>query len=149
MEDLKRYIRLDDLSPVSPPILLWGVPGPAVRVRRPALSRRKAQGQVPYLPVSAMWAVRLVPAAPTEARIARLAYLMARDGDGCFYCGKTLDFRSCTIEHLVSLAAGGPDHASNLALSCPGCNAHAGHLSAAEKMRLALSLRLGTKEAGR
>lgn len=139
------FIRLDDLTalPASTGVL-WGSPSSAVRVRRPALFKESAPGRVPFLPVSAMWAVRLVPAIPVEARIARLAYLVARDGDGCFYCSNRLDFAACTIEHLVARAAGGPDHASNLVLSCPGCNAHAGHLSAAEKMRLALSLRLGT-----
>lgn len=143
-----RFIRLDTLQPVTPSRLWWGADSKAVKVRRSALTLLESSGRVPFMEVSANWAVRVVPESPLDQRAARLAYLIARDGAVCFYCTRELDPRTegtkpngCTIEHVVALSAGGPDHASNLALSCPSCNAAAGHLSAVEKFRYALKMR--------
>lgn len=65
--------------------------------------------------------------------------LIERDGNSCWFCG--LDFSEwkddrVTIEHLVPKAHGGPDHISNLVLSCEPCNKKAGTLSVAEKVDL-------------
>lgn len=136
-----RYVRLDTLEPVSPEIVFWGPATREITVKRFHLQRLASPGQVPYLPISALWAVRLVRAVALEARAARIAYLLARDGDGCLYCGHQIDPRTCTIEHIVAQGNGGPDHAANLALACPECNAAAGHLPAAAKLRLALKMR--------
>lgn len=63
--------------------------------------------------------------------------LIKRDGDLCFYCGEPFgDARLRTKEHLVGRTHGGPEHISNLFLSCEPCNVEAGHLSAPEKIRL-------------
>jgi hypothetical protein len=137
-----RHIRLDTLAPVQPSTLLWGAEGPAVKVRRFALHREQAPGRVAYLPISAQWAVRLVPDRPLDRRAARIAYLIARDGRACLYCGADIAPLDCSIEHLVPKSAGGPDHASNLALAHPSCNAAVGHMSAAEKLRFALARRI-------
>lgn len=136
-----RFIRLDTLEPVKPPVVLWGAEGRAVRVKRFALFTVSAQGRVPFLPVSANWAVRLVAESPQNARLARLAYLIARDGSTCFYCGNEIDPATVTIEHVVPKSCGGPDHASNLILACPCCNPAVGHMSVAEKFRYALERR--------
>lgn len=137
----RRFVRLDTLETVTPQEVLWGAASREVSVKRAHLSRREAPDRVPFLPVSARWAVRLVAALPLAARAARIAYLIARDGDGCLYCGRPVDPCTCTVEHVVARAAGGPDHASNLALAHEECNAAAGHLSASEKLRLALRMR--------
>lgn len=73
----------------------------------------------------------------TSKRWARFATLTARDGNACFFCGKAVTFEDFTIEHLVSLTHGGPDHIANMAVSHARCNATAGHLSVVEKVRLA------------
>ena len=60
--------------------------------------------------------------------------LLDRDGDSCFYCWKTMDSTDQSVEHIVPVAHGGPNHISNLALAHRRCNAAAGHLSAMEKI---------------
>lgn len=65
----------------------------------------------------------------------RIKAILSRDGDRCFFCGTVLD-GDITIEHLVAVAHGGPDHLSNLALSHERCSQRADHLSVAEKVRL-------------
>lgn len=136
-----RYVRLDTLQVVDPEQVLWGPATREVSVKRFHLHRRESPGLVPFLPTTAQWAVRMVPALPLLGRAARIAYLLARDGDGCLYCGQKIDPRTCTVEHIVAQGNGGPDHAANLALTCPECNAAAGHLPAAGKLRLALKMR--------
>lgn len=66
--------------------------------------------------------------------------LLKRDGEGCFFCGAELG-NDITVEHLVAIAHGGPNHISNLFLAHRQCNADAGHLSAPEKVDRAISLR--------
>jgi hypothetical protein len=66
--------------------------------------------------------------------------LMKRDGDACFFCGDPLE-GDITIEHLVAIAHGGPNHVSNLFLAHGECNREAGHLSAPEKVKLAIAKR--------
>lgn len=66
--------------------------------------------------------------------------LLKRDGDDCFFCGHELG-DDITVEHLVAIAHGGPNHISNLFLAHRQCNADAGHLSAPEKVDRAINLR--------
>jgi hypothetical protein len=66
--------------------------------------------------------------------------LLERDGDACFFCGNALA-GDITVEHLVAVAHGGPNHVSNLFLAHASCNQAAGHLSAPEKVALAISQR--------
>lgn len=63
--------------------------------------------------------------------------LMERDGDLCFFCCQPMADDAMSIEHLVPVAHGGPNHISNLVLAHPvPCNQRAGHLSAMEKIRI-------------
>ena len=48
--------------------------------------------------------------------------LIERDGSRCAYCGRELDFDSCTIEHVVPLACGGTSTMDNCIISCRECN---------------------------
>lgn len=61
--------------------------------------------------------------------------LRARDGDGCFLCGEVLG-DDATIEHLVPVVHGGPNHISNKVLAHQACNQRLGHLSLPEKLAL-------------
>jgi hypothetical protein len=67
--------------------------------------------------------------------------LSKRDGTGCMYCAKELDIDTFTIEHVVPITAQGPNHLSNKALACFQCNHEAGHLSAREKLEMAIRKR--------
>jgi hypothetical protein len=67
--------------------------------------------------------------------------ILERDGGGCFFCRAPLN-GDITVEHLVSIAHGGPNHISNLFLAHAECNQQAGHLSAPEK----IAIRERTKE---
>ena len=64
--------------------------------------------------------------------------LADRDGPNCIYCGAGLAVDTATIEHIVPLSAGGPDHLSNKALACRCCNQAVGSLPAAQKVMLAV-----------
>jgi hypothetical protein len=86
---------------------------------------------------------RDVPLSPDQKQRVRLRHqieaLAARDGLFCWFCENgflSVDSREITIEHLVSVAHGGPHHVSNLVLACPDCNGEAGLLSVAEKVML-------------
>jgi 5-methylcytosine-specific restriction endonuclease McrA len=61
--------------------------------------------------------------------------LIIRDGGDCFFCGDDLS-DDITVEHLVAIAHGGPNHISNLFLAHAACNQRAGHLSAPEKIAM-------------
>lgn len=67
--------------------------------------------------------------------------IMARDGETCFFCGLDLG-NDVTVEHLVSKTHGGPNHIANTFLAHTFCNASAGHMSAPEKVALAISNRM-------
>ncbi len=67
--------------------------------------------------------------------------LLDRDGPDCFFCALALTDEDCTIEHLIPLSAGGPNHSSNLVLAHGACNVKAGSMSVAEKVRLRDELR--------
>jgi hypothetical protein len=147
------YVRLDTLEEVTlpPSSVLWGPQLSSVLVRTAHLrqhpSAQDARPFSPYycLPNSPCWATRIVSASSLPKRLAQIAYLMARDGDRCFYCSTPLfspfpvpNTHGISVEHLVPKAHGGPDHASNLVLTCSPCNREMGALSAAEKVRRAI-----------
>lgn len=144
-----RYIRLDDLSAVE--LNSWEVwHGPvcnSVRVKKAHLKRPQHPApttDAKYHSVSAAWAVRIVEASSLDARVARIAYLLARDGKECFYCGRENETVRFEVEHIIPTAHGGPDHASNLCLTCPPCNRAMGALSGVEKVKLAIKIRTGS-----
>lgn len=64
--------------------------------------------------------------------------LLKRDGDACFFCGAALD-SDITVEHLVPVSHGGPNHVSNLLLAHARCNQRAGHMSGVEKVAMAIA----------
>ncbi|PTR06400.1 MULTISPECIES: HNH endonuclease [unclassified Novosphingobium] len=66
--------------------------------------------------------------------------ILERDGGDCFFCGLPLA-DDVTLEHLVPIAHGGPNHISNLVCAHAACNLEAGHLSVAEKVALAVCKR--------
>jgi hypothetical protein len=72
--------------------------------------------------------------------------LLKRDGDECFLCGLAMG-EDCTVEHLVSLAHGGPNHIANKALAHERCNGLMGHLSLMEKIRLRETMHAKTQGA--
>lgn len=74
--------------------------------------------------------------------------LVRRDGTGCMYCAQPLTLEAATIEHVVPITAGGTNHLANKALACAAHNAQAGHLSAREKLELAIRIRQQVPPAG-
>lgn len=61
--------------------------------------------------------------------------LIRRDGPSCFYCGADTTEDDRSLEHLVPLAHGGPNHLSNLVLAHGRCNSDANHMSVMEKIK--------------
>lgn len=86
---------------------------------------------------------RAIP--PTKRRIhSSVEYRTIRDRDGilCFFCAEPLAEAEGTIEHLIALTHGGPQHVSNKFLAHEKCNAEVGHLSAPQKILIYHSARL-------
>ncbi len=79
---------------------------------------------------SAGVATKRAPRTPKEVQA-----LLQRDGDKCFLCGFPLD-DDITVEHLVPVAHGGPNHLSNKALAHSRCNLLMGSLPLMEKIKL-------------
>lgn len=71
-----------------------------------------------------------------DERAEIVATLIDRDGRQCFYCPNSIASGLETIEHLVPVTSGGPDHLANLALAHRHCNELAGVLSVFEKIKL-------------
>jgi 5-methylcytosine-specific restriction endonuclease McrA len=40
----------------------------------------------------------------------------------CAYCGRTIGYKTATLDHIVPRARGGADGPENLTLSCKRCN---------------------------
>lgn len=86
---------------------------------------------------------------PSSRLRQRYAPLVLRDGPGCFYCDTTVPApgEPCeyglepTIEHLVPVMFGGPNHLANCFLAHEKCNRRAGALSAVEKIKLREAMR--------
>lgn len=70
-----------------------------------------------------------------------------RDGDDCFACGWPVSFDDESIDHLVELTAGGPNHISNYVLMHVVCNQQCAGMSASQKIRMHVEMRLA-KEKG-
>lgn len=62
--------------------------------------------------------------------------LAARDGWNCFFCDEVLTVETATIEHLCSVAIGGPNHMHNFCLLCLPCNSKAGSLPVVQKIKM-------------
>jgi hypothetical protein len=138
---------IDIASPAIAPRIYYGIAYPSDIINVSALSSTPSPsrpGVYLRLTPASKWAVRLIPESSLETRAVQIAYLSARDGWSCFYCGRDIDFSTATVEHIVPVAHDGPTHASNLCLACGNCNAMMGHLPGVQKMKLAVSARIGT-----
>ena len=61
-------------------------------------------------------------------RPARLAEILARDGNSCVWCGRAFGPRiGPTTDHLVPRLKGGPSWSENEVAACRRCNAERGH----------------------
>lgn len=76
-----------------------------------------------------------------------VATLIKRDGDECFFCLGRIPDGFESVEHLVAVTHGGPNHVSNFVLAHRDCNAKAGHLSAAEKIAIRVQAVLARERA--
>lgn len=79
---------------------------------------------------------RAAPATKRRQMTPHKRSLLNRDGDLCFFCQAPMSDDNMTVEHLVAITHGGPNHISNLFLAHRGCNVAAGRLSAPEKIRM-------------
>ncbi len=79
---------------------------------------------------------RAGPATKRAKNMPMYSTLRKRDGDKCFFCGVKVEHHHQSIEHLVSLTHGGPDHIANMVLAHVDCNAKASHLPVYEKVLL-------------
>lgn len=68
--------------------------------------------------------------------------LVERDGADCFACCWPVTPQTASRDHLVPLASGGPNHIANMVLMHQDCNAHCGHMSAPEKIRMHVEARM-------
>lgn len=66
----------------------------------------------------------------------RVKSLIARDGSCCFLCLQPMAEDDISIDHLVPVAHGGPNHMSNLVLMHPQCNHSVGHQPPIKKILL-------------
>jgi len=70
----------------------------------------------------------------------RRARLIARDGDGCWFCGLELG-DDATIEHLVPRSKGGVNHLDNFVLAHRKCNSDAADKPLTAKIEMRTQLR--------
>jgi len=81
-------------------------------------------------------------------RLAKLRFLLARDGPDCWLCGVTTPRSDRTIEHLFPRSRGGSNDAENLFLTHRVCNQRLGDLSPGEKHQLRNAVRSGRLTIG-
>lgn len=62
--------------------------------------------------------------------------LIERDGNNCFYCLDPMADDDASVEHLVSVHKGGPNHLDNMALAHRACNARVGNLPLVSKFKV-------------
>lgn len=70
------------------------------------------------------------------------AALFERDGDKCFFCGKSMTFEEASVEHLVAVVHGGPSNMNNYVLAHRACNEEVNNLPLKEKIDIHVSWRL-------
>lgn len=61
--------------------------------------------------------------------------LLERDGDECFLCCQPLG-EDITVEHLVAIVFGGPNHIANKVLMHSKCNLRLGHMPVIQKIKM-------------
>jgi 5-methylcytosine-specific restriction endonuclease McrA len=62
----------------------------------------------------------------------------------CAYCNRRLYWESATLDHVIPIGNGGPDHPSNAVLACKRCNERKGNRTV-DEFRKADAAREGTK----
>lgn len=63
-----------------------------------------------------------------KARRARIKRsLTAKNGNHCHYCGRPLNNRTATIDHIIPRSRNGSNHLWNLVLACRQCNVKKGN----------------------
>ena len=65
-----------------------------------------------------------------------LSALIRRDGPECWYCGRALNGKTATVEHICARSVGGPNHVANFCLACDPCNKEAENLPVVKKVEL-------------
>ncbi len=55
--------------------------------------------------------------------------MLAEYGNGCTYCGDTLDIRNMVCDHIKPMSMGGDSTIGNLQLICDRCNTRKGPLN--------------------
>lgn len=68
--------------------------------------------------------------------------LLARDGNGCWFCGLAMG-SDCTIEHLIPRSRGGMDSLINFALAHKACNHKAADMPLIQKIEMRNKMRAG------
>jgi hypothetical protein len=150
----KRHIFIDWLTERGAEILQLANPYEIVRFRTSngtSIIYQKANGDVTFCGESKIawenfkfggnW--RAHPATKRKARNSNeINTLLDRDGDKCFYCIQQMQDEDITIEHLVSLTHGGPNHMSNMFLAHRLCNEAVGNLSAPEKIKIHVNMKI-------
>jgi 5-methylcytosine-specific restriction endonuclease McrA len=58
----------------------------------------------------------------SKDRQRRKQSLLKSQGKACFYCGKSIDYKSATLDHIVPYALGKDNSLGNLVLACKSCN---------------------------
>jgi hypothetical protein len=77
----------------------------------------------------------------------KIARILARDGEGCCYCGKPLG-DDMTLEHRIAQANGGSDDLENLTLAHAACNRRVGDLPPDMKDELAARILRNSNPGG-
>jgi hypothetical protein len=67
--------------------------------------------------------------------------LAERDGNDCWFCGRTMESNDRTLEHLVPKSKGGPNNLDNYVLAHRSCNNLAADMPLVEKIELRAKLR--------
>lgn len=55
--------------------------------------------------------------------------LLEETGHRCIYCGKEIDFKTMTMDHIFPETYGGSQDSDNLVAACRGCNARKGSMT--------------------
>ena len=64
------------------------------------------------------------------------AAIVERDGRGCFFCLNPMREDDMTLEHLVPVSKGGPNHMDNMVLAHQACNQRADDQPLIEKIKM-------------
>jgi hypothetical protein len=79
---------------------------------------------------------RAIPATTRKRSTPHVNAIRHRDGNLCFFCQELVEQKDESVEHVVSVTHGGPNHLANFVLAHKKCNQEAGHMSAMEKVAI-------------